>query len=116
MDRKPCSLCGLPSQFSLACLLSTIGQKPRKQKCTRSVLFCVACIRGFCEALATMAPNQLLGSLVKAYTALAPKPLQGSDPLKAQSEPFAPENRVTEAPEQAPESIGSGGASSTAGV
>jgi hypothetical protein len=79
MKQKSCNRCGLAARFSLACLLSTIGQKPRRQKCTRSVLLCASCIRGFCEGLASAAPDPLIGSLTEAYMHLDPQPRIGSD-------------------------------------
>lgn len=88
MEQKICNRCGLAAQFSLACLLSTIGQKPRRQKCTRSVLFCASCIRGFCEALDAAAPDPLIGSLTEAYTKLNPLPPIGSD-LQSAANPYA---------------------------
>ena len=80
MELRICNRCGLPASFSLACLPSTIGQKPRRQKCSRSVLFCASCICGFCEALASAAPDPLIGSLIEAYTQLSPQPTSGVGP------------------------------------
>ena len=70
MNRKPCSRCALPADFSLAFLVSTIGIRPRGQKCTQTVPFCKSCIREILPALASTPLQDLRQPLRDAYTAL----------------------------------------------
>jgi hypothetical protein len=44
MQRKSCSVCGIPANISLCFLASTVGQSPRKQGAAKVVLFCKACL------------------------------------------------------------------------
>ena len=75
---KPCSRCGRIAQFSLCFLLSTLGQSPRQQKCTASVLFCASCIRAISDSMGTAAPLDLVAALRAAYTALNTNSENGS--------------------------------------
>jgi hypothetical protein len=70
MDRKSCSRCHRPADFSLAFLVSTIGVRPRGQKCTQTVPLCKSCLS---SAFPFLAPTPLQGleqPLRDAYTAL----------------------------------------------
>jgi hypothetical protein len=69
MDRKLCSRCPRPADFSLAFLVSTIGVRPRGQKCTQTVPFCKSCLRDAAPFLATPF-RDLQEPLRDAYTAL----------------------------------------------
>jgi hypothetical protein len=44
MQRKTCSVCGIPANISLCFLASTVGQSPRMQGAAKAILFCKACI------------------------------------------------------------------------
>lgn len=79
MPNKSCSRCNAPAQFSLCFLLSTVGTAPRQQKCTRSALFCSACIRALCETLARVAPDSFIEPLQGAYAAMLTAP---SEPVE----------------------------------
>lgn len=70
MDRKSCSRCSRPADFSLAFLVSTIGLRPRGQKCTQTVPLCKACIRDAAALLASTPLQDLHEPLQGAYTAL----------------------------------------------
>ena len=56
MDRKSCSCCTRPADFSLAFLDSTIGVRPRGQKCTKTVPFCKSCLSTATPFLASYSP------------------------------------------------------------
>ena len=70
MDRKSCSRCSRPADFSLAFLVSTIGVRPRGQKCTQTVPLCKACIRHAARFLASTPLQPLQQPLKRAYTEL----------------------------------------------
>jgi hypothetical protein len=70
MDRKPCSRCSRPADFSLAFLVSTIGVRPRGQKCTQTVPFCKSCFSSATPFLASTPLQALEQPLRDAYTAL----------------------------------------------
>jgi hypothetical protein len=70
MDRKSCSRCSEQADFSLAFLVSTIGVRPRGQKCTLTVPFCTRCIRNAVPFLASTPFQDLEEPLRDAYTRL----------------------------------------------
>jgi len=71
MDRKSCSRCPQPADYSLAFLVSTIGVRPRGQKCTQTIPLCKACIQAAAPFLASTPLRNLQEPLTDAYTALA---------------------------------------------
>lgn len=71
METKPCCRCSAPAAFSLALLLSTVGVKPRVQKCSQTILLCPSCIHDAIALLGTSPLNQLQQPLTNAYTAIA---------------------------------------------
>jgi hypothetical protein len=71
MDRKSCSRCERPADFSLAFLVSTIGVRPRGQKCTKTVPFCKSCLSTAAPFLASTPLHDLEQPLRDAYTALS---------------------------------------------
>jgi len=71
MDRKSCSRCPRPADFSLAFLVSTIGVRPRGQKCTQTVPLCKACVRDAASLLASTPLQDLQEPLSEAYTTLS---------------------------------------------
>jgi hypothetical protein len=70
MDRKQCSRCSRPADFSLAFLVSIIGVRPRGQKCTQTVPLCKSCIQAAAPLLASTPLQNLREPLTTAYTAL----------------------------------------------
>jgi hypothetical protein len=74
MDRKSCSRCTRPADFSLAFLVSTIGVRPRGQKCTQTVPFCKSCLSIAAPFLASTPLQDLQQPLRDAYTALSGNP------------------------------------------
>ena len=70
MDRKSCSLCPRPADFSLAFLVSTIGMQPRGQKCAQTIPLCKSCIRDAASSLASTPLQGIQEPLRVAYTAL----------------------------------------------
>lgn len=71
MDRKSCSRCTRPADYSVAFLVSTIGVRPRGQKCTQTVPLCKSCIREAAPVLASTPLQDLQEPLREAYTALS---------------------------------------------
>src|SRR5665213_2724661 len=71
MDRKSCSCCTRPADFSLAFLVSTIGVRPRGQKCTQTVPLCKSCLSTAIPFLASTPLQDLQEPLRNAYTALS---------------------------------------------
>jgi hypothetical protein len=70
MERKSCSLCPRPADFSLAFLVSTIGVRPRGQKCTQTVPLCKSCLSDAAPCLASTPLQDLQDPLRDAYTGL----------------------------------------------
>jgi hypothetical protein len=70
MQPKSCSRCPRPADFSLAFLVSTIGVRPRGQKCTQTVALCNSCLRHAIPFLASTPLQPLQEPLRDAYTAL----------------------------------------------
>jgi hypothetical protein len=56
MDRTSCSRCHRPAEFSLAFLVSTIGARPRGQKCTQTVPLRKSCLSTAVPFLAAYSP------------------------------------------------------------
>jgi hypothetical protein len=54
---KQCCLCLAPAQYSLAFVISTLGIKPRLQKCSPVILLCDLCIHKLSRALAVASPE-----------------------------------------------------------
>ena len=69
VSNKKCEFCGDPAQYSLAFVLSTLGVRPRRQKCSSVVLICDDCIHTLYESDPQI-PEELQNALKRAYTAL----------------------------------------------
>jgi len=69
VSNKKCEFCGDPAQYSLAFVLSTVGVRPRRQKCSSVVLICDDCIQTLYESDPQI-PEELQIALKRAYTAL----------------------------------------------
>lgn len=65
--QKLCSNCSEMAEYSLMLVVSSVGNTPRLQKCSRVVLFCDACLAELSESLCT---DELRTAVNKAYTAL----------------------------------------------
>jgi hypothetical protein len=65
--QKRCSKCSQMAEYSLVFVLSTVGNTPRLQKCSRVVLFCDDCLREPGECLCT---DELRKAVNSAYTEL----------------------------------------------
>ncbi len=66
-----CNQCGGSVEFSVCSLISTKGQRPRRQKCSQAVLSCEACMR-HCISLLEHSPLADCGErLQSAHTAIA---------------------------------------------
>jgi hypothetical protein len=73
VSNKKCEFCSQPAQYSLAFVLSTVGVRPRRQKCSSVVLICDKCIREFYESDPQI-PEELQNTLKRAYTTLNSPP------------------------------------------
>jgi hypothetical protein len=73
VSSKKCEFCSQPAQYSLAFVLSTVGVRPRRQKCSSVVLICDKCIREFYESDPQI-PEELQNALKRAYTTLNSAP------------------------------------------
>lgn len=69
VNNKYCCFCKQTAQYSLACVLSSVGFSPRRQKCSPVVLLCRSCIRELRDKLG-IASSALQAALNDAYTAL----------------------------------------------
>jgi hypothetical protein len=80
---KRCSRCQSEADLSFVCIISTLGAKPRRQKCSGAVLFCHPCMRDLLADRGCFGPDDLRNSVNNAYTdveqALAP-PAGGDGP------------------------------------
>lgn len=79
VSNKKCEFCGQPAQYSLAFVLSTVGARPRRQKCSSVVLICDRCIREFYESDPQI-PEELQNALKRAYTTLNSAPMDHRQP------------------------------------
>jgi hypothetical protein len=69
VNAKTCVCCSRGAQYSVACVVSTLGVSPRHQKCSPVILFCESCLQELCEG-AVPASWELRQALKHAYTAL----------------------------------------------
>jgi hypothetical protein len=65
--QKLCSNCSQSAKYSLAFVLSSLGNNPRVQKCSPPVLFCDDCLHDLGEYLCTGGLRQAFNN---AYTEL----------------------------------------------
>ena len=80
MHAKLCERCGGPASYSLAFHLSTIGHSRRDQKCSKTSLLCEACIRLLIDGLGLCLSDEQLARLRAAYTWIATRSRERSDP------------------------------------
>jgi hypothetical protein len=71
MQRKSCSNCGIPANFSFCFLASTVGQSPRIQGAATAVLFCNACLEALAGAEQAEPLSGIKRSVIEAWKALA---------------------------------------------
>jgi hypothetical protein len=80
MPSKPCVNCSRPAEFSLAILLSTLQVRPRRQKCSKTILLYSACLH---VAITSPDPQPFIDphqTVITAYTAIAGDPTVCPDP------------------------------------
>jgi len=82
-----CDRCGREAEFSVCCLMSTKGKRPRRQKCSRAVALCASCIRGLVEQAGCEMPPSLQRALSGVYTAVADPSDADAQPEKHDSDP-----------------------------
>ena len=69
--KPPLCRCGARAQYSVCVLASTLGLRPRRQKCGRGVAFCAACIQKLLSERWSMNARGIQESLREAYTSIA---------------------------------------------
>lgn len=69
--KAPLCRCGARAEYSVCVLVSTLGLRPRRQKCGRADVFCAACIQKLLFDRWRMDASGLRESLGNAYTAIA---------------------------------------------
>ncbi len=65
---KLCSRCSREAEVSFVCVLSTLGARPRRQKCSAAVLFCHRCMRDLLAAGGHLCTDHVRTSVNSAYT------------------------------------------------
>jgi len=65
---KPCSRCSREAEFSVVCVVSTVGTRPRRQKCSTAVLFCRGCMADLLADDGRLWTDGLRKSVNNAYT------------------------------------------------
>jgi hypothetical protein len=73
VSNKKCEFCGDPAHYSIAFVLSTLGIRPRRQKCSSVILICDDCIQTLYESDPQI-PEELQNALKRAYTTLKSVP------------------------------------------
>ncbi len=63
--------CGALAEYSVCMLVSTLGLRPRRQKCGRAEVFCAVCIQNLLSKRWGMEASGVQESLRQAYTAIA---------------------------------------------
>jgi hypothetical protein len=66
-----CVICGGNPDLSVNCLVSTRGVRPRAQKCSRSLVVCISCLRASRGGSEHELALCIVESLHDAYTAIA---------------------------------------------
>jgi len=65
---KRCSRCSREAEVSFVCVLSTLGARPRRQKCSAAVLFCHRCMRDLLADGGHVFTDDVRKSVNNAYT------------------------------------------------
>jgi hypothetical protein len=76
---KLCAKCSNEAHFSLSLLVSTLGTRPRLQKCSHSLLLCHACMREATMSAYGLPVEALCEQLRGAYTAIVSHPHEASN-------------------------------------
>ncbi len=64
---KSCSQCSHEAEVSVVVVVSTVGSRPRQQKCSAAVLFCRGCMRDLLAG-GHLLTDDLQKSVNNAYT------------------------------------------------
>lgn len=75
--------CGARAEYSACVLVSTLGLRPRRQKCGRAHAFCSACIQKLPSERWSVDASDVQESLRQAYTAIAELSGAESNPHRA---------------------------------
>ncbi len=65
-----CTICGETAKFAVHTLISTNGISPRRQKCSRAVPFCNACMQCLCTSNGVLLAPAISTALSTAYAAV----------------------------------------------
>ncbi len=84
--KLPLCRCGARAEYSVCVLASTLGLRPRRQKCGRAEVFCAACIQKLLDEQWLNQARNVQESLKEAYTEVAAH-------LRAESHPQLASNR-----------------------
>ena len=106
--KPPLCRCGARAEYSVCVLVSTLGLRPRRQKCGRARLFCASCMRELVNEQCGHTASEVLESLRSAYTTL----LRISEPLVHPSDKDAQEACIRPGPalvSEGPNSSSAGG-------
>ena len=73
-------ICGARAEYSVCVLVSTLGVRPRHQKCGRAQLFCASCMQQLLAKQWNHGASGMKESLSSAYTELPviPEPFASS--------------------------------------
>lgn len=69
--KPPLCHCGACAQYSVCVLISSLGVRPRHQKCGIAHAFCAACIHQLLHERWSLGASGMQESLRQAYTAIA---------------------------------------------
>jgi len=75
---KSCLQCDRPAQYSICCILSTVGRAERKQQCTKTVSLCAECLQQAVTSGHIKSLVALQESLRRAWDALTARLTCGS--------------------------------------
>lgn len=69
--KPPLCRCGARARYSVCVLVSSLGVRPRQQKCGNAHAFCAACMQQLLHERWSTGASGLRESLRQAYTAIA---------------------------------------------
>ena len=79
---RRCLHCERPAEVSLCAVISTLGIRGRRQKCTASLPFCVSCLQRVCAKSEGSLALQIRKALKTALYALTEQRLREMTPNK----------------------------------
>lgn len=76
---KPCSCGSREAVFSVVCVISSVGIRPRRQKCSTAVLFCRECMADLLADDGRLWADRIRESVNNAYTHVGGPPEDRTD-------------------------------------